>query len=128
MKRSPKGIGRYPSLDDTYVYTSWTRTRHGWWVAFATPAAPIDGAQLDAAILRAVRDLPADYQVVLCAGAPDTPEIAQEVASLVEELGGRVTGAQKEEVMCGNVVNTGPGYPLGEAATEADGSTIFSSQ
>ncbi|MGO3210475.1 MAG: glycogen synthase, partial [Brachybacterium sp.] len=36
--------------------------------------------------LRAVRDLPRDYQVVLCAGAPDTPEIAQEVSSLVEEL------------------------------------------
>lgn len=36
--------------------------------------------------LRAVRELPADYQVVLCAGAPDTPEIAQEVNTLVEEL------------------------------------------
>src|SRR5690606_7794665 len=36
--------------------------------------------------LRAVRDLPRDYQVVLCAGAPDTPEIAQEVSTLVEEL------------------------------------------
>lgn len=28
--------------------------------------------------------------------------------------------AQKEEVMCGHVVNTGPGYPLGEAATEGE--------
>lgn len=36
--------------------------------------------------LRAVRELPEDYQVVLCAGAPDTPEIAQEVDGLVEEL------------------------------------------
>ncbi|WP_193104523.1 glycogen synthase [Brachybacterium sp. FME24] len=36
--------------------------------------------------LRAVRDLPADYQVVLCAGAPDTPEIAHEVDTLVGEL------------------------------------------
>ncbi|MGP9843414.1 glycogen synthase [Brachybacterium sp. 107] len=36
--------------------------------------------------LRAVRDLPADYQVVLCAGAPDTPEIAAEVDGLVGEL------------------------------------------
>ncbi|MGP9681309.1 glycogen synthase [Brachybacterium sp. AOP3-A1-3] len=36
--------------------------------------------------LRAVRDLPADYQVVLCAGAPDTPEIAAEVDGLVREL------------------------------------------
>ena len=36
--------------------------------------------------LRAVRELPAEYQVVLCAGAPDTPEIAKEVDSLVTEL------------------------------------------
>ena len=36
--------------------------------------------------LRAVRELPADYQVVLCAGGPDTPEIAQEVNDLVAEL------------------------------------------
>ncbi|MGO1926030.1 MAG: glycogen synthase, partial [Brachybacterium tyrofermentans] len=36
--------------------------------------------------LRAVRELPADCQVVLCAGAPDTPEIAAEVDGLVGEL------------------------------------------
>lgn len=36
--------------------------------------------------LRAVRDLPSEYQVVLCAGAPDTPEIAAEVDALVGEL------------------------------------------
>lgn len=36
--------------------------------------------------LRAVRELPADYQVVLCAGAPDTEEIAREVSELVEGL------------------------------------------
>lgn len=36
--------------------------------------------------LRAVRELPSDYQVVLCAGAPDTPEIAAEVDQLVGEL------------------------------------------
>ena len=42
--------------------------------------------------LRAVRELPEDYQVVLCAGAPDTPEIAQEVDSLVKELSTTRTG------------------------------------
>src|SRR5699024_11755566 len=36
--------------------------------------------------LRAVRELPAEYQVVLCAGAPDTAEIAEEVDGLVAEL------------------------------------------
>lgn len=37
-------------------------------------------------LLRAAKELPSDVQIVLCAGAPDTPEIAAEVASLVEEL------------------------------------------
>jgi len=36
--------------------------------------------------LRSVDRLPADVQVVLCAGAPDTPEIGAEVASAVERL------------------------------------------
>jgi starch synthase len=36
--------------------------------------------------LRAVAQLPADVQVVLCAGAPDTPEIEAEVMGLVEGL------------------------------------------
>lgn len=36
--------------------------------------------------LRAIRELPEGVQVVLCAGAPDTPEIAAEVDSLVTEL------------------------------------------
>ncbi|GIF47735.1 glycogen synthase (ADP-glucose) [Asanoa ferruginea] len=37
-------------------------------------------------LLRAARDLPADAQLVLLAGAPDTPEIAAEVRDLVDEL------------------------------------------
>ncbi|WP_277064025.1 glycogen synthase [Schaalia cardiffensis] len=36
--------------------------------------------------LRAARLLPEDVQIVLCAGAPDTPEIAAEVDGLVNEL------------------------------------------
>ena len=36
--------------------------------------------------LRAARLLPTDVQVVLCAGAPDTPEIMAEVQGLVREL------------------------------------------
>ncbi len=42
--------------------------------------------------LRAVELLPADVQVVLCAGAPDTPEILAEVTGLVDELRTRRTG------------------------------------
>ena len=36
--------------------------------------------------LRAARRLPQDVQIVLCAGAPDTPEIAAEVDALVAKL------------------------------------------
>ncbi len=36
--------------------------------------------------LRAARKLPADVQVVVCAGAPDTPEIAAEVSELIARL------------------------------------------
>ncbi|MDX6360669.1 MAG: alpha-maltose-phosphate synthase [Nocardioidaceae bacterium] len=36
--------------------------------------------------LRACRQLPPDVQLVLCAGAPDTPEILAEVEALVDEL------------------------------------------
>jgi starch synthase len=41
--------------------------------------------------LRACRELPSEVQLVLCAGAPDTPEILAEVEALVAEL------AQKRE-------------------------------
>ncbi|HSI93558.1 MAG TPA: glycogen synthase, partial [Jiangellaceae bacterium] len=37
-------------------------------------------------LLRAARSLPVDAQLVLCAGAPDTPEIAAEVEELVSVL------------------------------------------
>ncbi|WP_207456888.1 glycogen synthase [Desertivibrio insolitus] len=37
-------------------------------------------------LLRALSALPTDVQVVLCAGAPDTPEIMAEVQGLVREL------------------------------------------
>ncbi|GEL93387.1 glycogen synthase [Cellulomonas composti] len=42
--------------------------------------------------LRAAEQLPADVQVVLCAGAPDTPQIAAEVSGLVEQLRARRSG------------------------------------
>lgn len=37
-------------------------------------------------LLRALRLIPKDTQIVLCAGAPDTPEIMAEVAGLVAQL------------------------------------------
>ena len=43
-------------------------------------------------LLRAAALLPADVQLVLCAGAPDTPEIMAEVSGLVRELQEERTG------------------------------------
>lgn len=42
--------------------------------------------------LRAVAQLPPDVQIVLCAGAPDTPEIEAEVVGLVDDLRASRTG------------------------------------
>ena len=43
-------------------------------------------------LLRAVEQLPTEVQLVLCAGAPDTKEIAAEVTGLVEDLQDRRAG------------------------------------
>lgn len=50
-------------------------------------------------LLRAAERLPADVQLVLCAGAPDTPEIAAEVAGLVADLRERRSGVVWVEQM-----------------------------
>jgi len=42
--------------------------------------------------LRACAELPAETQIVLCAGAPDTPEIEAEVRGLVDDLAATRTG------------------------------------
>lgn len=43
-------------------------------------------------LLQAAERLPAEVQLILCAGAPDTPEIAAEVAGAVAELSTKRTG------------------------------------
>ncbi|SDD30489.1 glycogen synthase (ADP-glucose) [Sanguibacter gelidistatuariae] len=43
-------------------------------------------------LLQAAERLPAEVQLILCAGAPDTPEIAAEVAGAVAELSRKRTG------------------------------------
>ena len=43
-------------------------------------------------LLQAAARLPEDVQLILCAGAPDTPEIAEEVSSAVAELSTRRSG------------------------------------
>jgi alpha-maltose-1-phosphate synthase len=43
-------------------------------------------------LLRAVAELPGDVQLVLCAGAPDTPELMAEVSGLVQDLARRRDG------------------------------------
>jgi starch synthase len=43
-------------------------------------------------LLRAAAELPADVQLVLCAGAPDTPQLLDEVEALIAELQRARTG------------------------------------
>jgi starch synthase len=43
-------------------------------------------------LLRAAAELPADVQLVLCAGAPDTPQLLAEVEALIAELRGDRAG------------------------------------
>ena len=50
-------------------------------------------------LLRACEQLPADVQVILCAGAPDTPEIKAEVEGLVARLREKRTGVVWVEEM-----------------------------
>ncbi|MDO4899854.1 glycogen synthase [Actinomyces sp.] len=50
-------------------------------------------------LLRAVEKLPAEVQVILCAGAPDTPEIKTEVDDAVAALQGQRTGVIMIEEM-----------------------------
>lgn len=57
--------------------------------------------------LRAAQLLPDDVQIVLCAGAPDTPEIAAEVEGLISSLQEKRTGVvlitrmlPQEELVC----------------------------
>ncbi len=49
-------------------------------------------------LVEAVRHLPPGTQVVLCAGAPDTPEIAEEMRSKVEQLRRETPGSQPAAV------------------------------
>ena len=49
-------------------------------------------------LVEAIRYLPAGTQVVLCAGAPDTPEIAEEMRGMVEALRKETPGSQAAAV------------------------------
>jgi signal transduction histidine kinase len=44
VRARSEGIGRFSSLENVAVYTAWSRTKAGWTVGYAQPAAPIDGA------------------------------------------------------------------------------------
>ncbi len=63
-------------------------------------------------LVDAIRYLPAGTQVVLCAGAPDTPEIAQEMRDKVEALrketpGSHATGKENSTPEGGHSIATG---------------------
>ena len=66
-------------------------------------------------LLRAARSLPPEVQLVLCAGAPDTPEIAAEVSGAVRELQAERTGVVWIEQM----------LPRAELVAVLAASTVF---
>ncbi|OKL47591.1 glycosyl transferase family 1 [Boudabousia liubingyangii] len=66
-------------------------------------------------MLRALREIPQDVQIVLCAGAPDTPEIMKEVIGLVDELRQTREGVIWVEEM----------LPRHELVQVLDNSTVF---
>ncbi|NLJ55066.1 MAG: glycogen synthase [Intrasporangiaceae bacterium] len=65
--------------------------------------------------LRAARALPPEVQLILCAGAPDTPEIKAEVKGLIDELKAERDG----------VVWIGEMLPRHEVIALLSGSTVF---
>lgn len=66
-------------------------------------------------LLRAARSLPPEVQLVLCAGAPDTPEIAAEVSGAVAQLQAERTGVVWIEQM----------LPRAELVAVLAASTVF---
>ncbi len=99
----------YPTLDPGHVHVIYNGIDTARWYPVDEPAVLADeGIDPDRPtvvfvwritrqkglpyLLRAVRDLPPEVQVVLCAGAPDTPEILAEVTDLVAQLRQTRTG------------------------------------
>ena len=99
----------YPAVDPTRVHTVHNGIDTDLWRPVADPdRVRAQGVDPDRAsvvfvgritrqkglplFLRAVAQLPPEVQIVLCAGAPDTPEIEAEVTGLVEELRGSRDG------------------------------------
>ena len=44
LQSTPRGFGRYKTLEGDYVYTAWMPTAHGWRVSLGIPSEPMDGA------------------------------------------------------------------------------------
>ncbi|HLP22944.1 MAG TPA: glycogen synthase [Microbacteriaceae bacterium] len=102
-------IRAYPNVDPERVVTIHNGIDVEAWKPTANPAV-LERYGIDAArpsvifvgritrqkglpyLLRALRELPREVQVILCAGAPDTAEIAAEVAAGVELLQGERPG------------------------------------
>jgi len=74
-------------------------------------------------LLRAAAALPPEVQVVLCAGAPDTPEILAEVRGLVDELRSRRAGGP--DGADAGVVWIGEMLPRDELIAVLAASTVF---
>jgi signal transduction histidine kinase/ActR/RegA family two-component response regulator len=86
IKRNPEGIGKYTALNGTAVYTSWTASRHGWWVAFATPSEPVESA-----FWRYLGLLGALWAALLAAGVAYAVSKGRHIAGALESVKARAS-------------------------------------
>ena len=84
IKRNPEGIGKYQNLNGAAVYTSWTASRHGWWVAFATPSEPVESA-----FWRYLGLLGALWAALLAAGVAYAVSKGRHIAGALESVKAR---------------------------------------
>ncbi len=77
----PVGVERARRTPTRWPNWAWTRPARAWCSSAGSP-----GRRACRTCCARRERLPADVQLVLCAGAPDTPEIAAEVSGLVGRL------------------------------------------
>ena len=106
-----QGLGRFASLDNTSVYTSWTYTRHGWAVALAMPAGPIDGA-----LWRSMMLLGALLLAVVVAGLAFAALKARRITGSLSLL-----EARARQLSRGEPLAPAPGSHVGEVDRALDG-------
>ncbi len=111
-----EGIGRFASLENVGVYTAWSRTKAGWTVGYAQPAAPIDGAFWRHLLLYCGLWLAAVAASVALAVSKGRP-IAKSLASLERSAVELARGNQLAPLPASNVLEIDKALTCLEAAS-----------